>query len=159
MYSQLDEALVTKNLLVAMGFQLTPEGNIVDQETRSQIAFENTALKANDNPNVPLYISKYDTRLEPLNPLNTKILERLFALFTEKEIEYGNIPEINGYYCDKNTEILDDDLYQLVVKFSDGTKMKSDWFRNKGLCYLQSIFVIDGTFIDLDLHRYDSEKE
>lgn len=159
MYSAIDEINVTKNLLIAMGLQLTPDGNVINQETKSQLVFENYAIKANDDPNRPIYISKYDVRLEPLNPQSTKILERLFASFINSEVEYGNIPEVNGYYCDKNMEVSCDDLYKLVIKFSDGTRMETDWFRNKGLCYLQAIFVIDGTFFDFDLHRYDSEPE
>ena len=53
----------------------------------------------------------------------------------------------------------DNHLYRLEIKFSNGDKWIGNWFKNKILCYLESIFLINGTFDDIDLTKYDIDQD
>lgn len=156
----LNESLnVTRKLLIALGLEIQKETNtLIDQETKSQLSFDNKFIKANTNPDKALYISEYDVKLDPLNPKCTKIIERLFGKFLDDSSseDIQNIPEVTTYFFDKN-EI--DGKYRLTIKFIDGSSWIGNWYSNKIICYNEAIFSIDGTFNDIDLTIYDIDQE
>lgn len=163
MYNASDEIELTKNLLMAMGVDIQKGSyNLIDQEDKTQLIFEGKAIKANNDPSQSLYISKYDIKLEPCNPKCTKLMERLFGRFIDKEVEIENIPEMQTYYFDKDVEIYkvkrtenEINKYKLNIKYADGTHWEGNWFYNKILCYVEAIFTIDGTFLGIDLRPFD----
>ena len=153
MYSAKDEIELTRDLLVAMGIEIHSVSHaLIDQETKSQLNFENKIIKANNDPNKDLYITDYDIKLEPANPKCTKLMERLFGRFIDNEVEMGNMPEMQAYYFDKDEE---SNKYRLVIKRIDGVKWLSNWYYNKIICYVEAILSIDGTFVDRDLVPFD----
>ena len=153
MYSAKDEIELTRDLLVAMGIEIHSVSHVlIDQETKSQLNFENKIIKANNDPNKDLYITDYDIKLEPANPKCTKLMERLFGRFIDNEVEMGNMPEMQAYYFDKDEE---SNKYRLVIKRIDGVKWLSNWYYNKIICYVEAILSIDGTFVDRDLVPFD----
>lgn len=153
MFNQIDEMDLTKKLLFAVGLEIDPNtNNVIDQDTRNQISFEGKNLKANTDPNKTLYISKYDIKLSPADPKSTKIIEKLFAYFLDKNTEEGNINEVKVYYFDKDTE---NNKYRLNIKFSDGVRTEGSWFNNKIFCFIESMFQIDGAFMYENLNPFD----
>lgn len=153
MYSAKDEIELTRDLLIAMGIEIHPISHaLIDQETKSQLNFENKIIKANNDPNKDVYITEYDIKLEPANPKCTKLMERLFGRFIDAEVEMENIPEMQAYYFDKDEE---SNKYRLVIKRIDGVKWLSNWYYNKIICYVEAILSIDGTFVDRDLVPFD----
>ena len=103
MFNQIDEMELTKKILYSIGLEIQPNTNaLIDQETGTQINFDGKVLKANTDPNKQLYISKYDVKLEPANPKCTKLIERLFGYFIDREYEEENIAEMKAYYFDKD---------------------------------------------------------
>ena len=159
MFDRNESIEITKKLLIAIGMELQPNTNVlVDQDTKSPISFDGKIIKANNDVNKSLYVSEYDVKLDPLDPKCTKIIERLFGKFLDDNSseDMQNIPEVLTYFFDKDD---DNHLYRLEIKFSNGDKWIGNWFKNKILCYLESIFLINGTFDDIDLTIYDIDQD
>lgn len=161
MFYQNESVEITHKLLIALGLEIQSGTNvIIDQETKSQLTFENKFIKANINPESAMYVSEYDIKFEPLNPKCTKLMERMFGRFLDMESseDIQAIPEVTTYYFDRNTEE-EFDKYRLTIKFVDGNVWIGNWYMNKVICYDEAIFCIDGTFEDEDLRIYDVEPD
>ena len=153
MFNQTDEMELTKKILYSIRLEIQPKTNaLIDQETGTQINFDGKVLKANTDPNKQLYISKYDVKLEPANPKCTKLIERLFGYFIDREYEEENIAEMKAYYFDKD---FDNNKYRLCIKFADGVKWIGEWYNNKIFGYIQAILQINGAFSHEDLTPFD----
>lgn len=153
MFNQIDEMELTKKILYSIGLEIQSNTNaLIDQETGTQINFDGKVLKANTDPNKQLYISKYDVKLEPANPKCTKLIERLFGYFIDREYEEENIAEMKAYYFDKD---FDNNKYRLCIKFADGVKWVGEWYNNKIFGYIQAILQINGAFSHEDLSPFD----
>ena len=149
---------ILRHFLLVMGLEINDDtGVLIDQDTKSQISFEGKFVKANTDPNKALYISEYDIKLNPVDPKCTKLMERMFGKFIDDNSseDIGNIPEVLTYFFDKDEQT---DKYRLTMKYKDGTTWVGDWYLNKVLCYLDSIFKIGG-FDDIDLIPYDVDQE
>ena len=156
MYSREDEILLTKDLLIALGLEIVPTNNsLIEQQTKTQINFDNKIVKAINDPSKMLYISESDIKLEPANPKCTKLMERLFARFVDNEVEEGNIAEMQTYYFDMAEDQKDENKYKLTIKFADGITYEGNWYYNKVLSYVEAILAIDGTFSGRDLYIFD----
>ena len=153
MYSREDEILLTKDLLIALGLEIVPTNNsLIEQQTKTQINFDNKIVKAINDPSKMLYISESDIKLEPANPKCTKLIERLFGYFIDREYEEENIAEMKAYYFDKD---FDNNKYRLCIKFADGVKWIGEWYNNKIFGYIQAILQINGAFSHVDLTPFD----
>lgn len=151
-----ESILISKKLLLALGLELEKGTNVcIDQETKSLITFDGKFVKANTDPDKALYIDEdHDVKLDPLNPLCTKILERFFGKFLEDNEEEENLPHCLSFYFDQDKDTKD---FRLCIKFesTETPTWEGTWYHNKILCYLEAIFALDGTFDDIDLKVYD----
>ncbi len=168
MYTALDEINLVSDLLYVLGLNVNKTNNVLlDQETGEQILFEGKNIKATRKPNSPAYISENDIKLEPANPKCTKLMNRLFGFFLDKESEFGNIPKTISYYFEKE-DVNDEDSkavdsyfgpVKLVIKYSDGTTFESNAYKSKALVYTDAILGIDGSFDNERLKIFDIEDE
>ena len=157
MYSREDEILLTRDLLIAMGIEIIPGSHaLLEQDTKTQINFENKIVKAINDPNDTLYISETDIKLEPANPRCTKLMERMFGRFIDNEVEEEYIPEMQTYYFDMDKK---EDKCRMTIKFANGSKWIGNWYYNKILSYVEAILSIDGTFSGRDLSIFDIPKD
>jgi hypothetical protein len=151
-----ESILISKKLLMALGLELEKGTNVcIDQETKSLITSDGKFVKANIDPDKALYIDEdHDVKLDPLNPLCTKILERFFGKFLEDNEEEGNLPHCLSFYFDQEK---DTKKFKLNIKFesTENSSWEGKYYYNKILCYIEAIFILDGTFEDEDLSIYD----
>ena len=157
MFDQNESIILTKDLLIALGMEIQKDTHVlVDQETKSQIAFEQKFIVASTDPNEYVSVRDCDIRLEPLNPKCTRMLEQLFGKFLDDSAEMENLPGTTVFYFDKDEET---HKYRLTIKFDDGNMWCGNWYFNKIICFDEAIFSLDGTFSDKDLRPYDIEPE
>ena len=152
---------ITRNLLIALGLEIQKDTNVLyDQETKSPIFFEGSAIKANTDPSKGLFVNENDIKFEPLNPKYTKLMERFFGKFLDDAAENEYINPCSTYYFDRDEK---SGKYRLTIKFekkddSDPEKWVGNWYINKVICYNEAIFTIDGTFDDIDLRPFDIDQ-
>jgi len=157
MYTKEQEAGLVSDLLYAMGLDVNPVDNIViDQDTHQPLLFEFKNIKVTRNINKPAFISENDIRLEPANPKCTKLMNRLFSFFTDKEYKYGNIGNILTFYFDDD---LEKGISSLVVKYEGGEVYRTNWYRSKALIFTEAILDIDGSYPINGLEIFDVDPD
>lgn len=158
MFNPQDCFELTRYLLIALGLEIQPNtGILIDQETKNQLAFDGKFIKVNIDPQKALYISEHDVRLDPIDPKCTKMVELLFGNFLDANSAEGInlIPEVFSYSFDRDMATRKN---RLNIKFIDGTKWVGNWYLNKILCYLEAIFILEGTFPNINLYVYDIDR-
>lgn len=153
MYDKSAEATIVQALIYEIGLSIDSENRIIDQDTMRPIRFMDKNVKGTSDPTKRVYISEYDVKLEPLNKMNTKLMNSLFGLFLDKEQEEENIVNFHSFYLDD--EDGNTNRTRVVVKCSKDMYY-SDYFFNRSLMYCDAILKIGGSF-RLDLHLFDEE--
>lgn len=146
-YLQNQEEVVNTKLLYALGFDVSGDGHLIDQDTLEPVMFMNKPLRTNQ------IIHFKDAKFDPIH--NRKLADALLKIFLKKE------EQDNDLYCKIYTE------NQVYVNNMVGTQLQLD--TSNGLCttngyqsdtlkYIEAILKLSGQLDDnIDLQIFDKE--
>ena len=138
---------INKIIMQEIGLGVDNHQKVMDQDTRETLKFKDKNIKYSSQNNV--IITKNDIPFDPYETRN--LMSSLFDHFTEKMNEEEDV-YVSMYYDipgDKGTAL------EAVV---NGEKIKSDYYTNDSLRYLDLIMQINGSDKTV-LRQYDSEPQ
>ena len=139
---------LTYNLLNTIGLSINSSGYVYDQDTKIVIQDAGRVIKASVDDNLPCYAGQGEVVLDVLG--NIRLMTTLFGYAMDKATAYNEFSSISQYIEDlpgtKSTA--------LCIKMTDGSVRQSRFYNNKCLKYVDAIFAIDDTMVDLS--NFDS---
>lgn len=145
---QRQEEIINTRLLFALGFDVSEDGHLVDQDTLEQVMFMNKPLRCNQ------IIHFKDAKFDPIH--NRKLADAILKIFLKKE------EQDNDLYCKMYTEnqIYKGDILtgtQLHLDTSNGL-YTTDFYRSDTLKYIDAILRISGQLdSSIDFQIFDKE--
>lgn len=139
-------------LLSAMGYDVTPTGDIIDQETFMPVVINKRFLKYNSLCDTVLHkgVNKFD----PTN--DYRLTNILFSICLEREFKE------NGIYSKLYYPVQQVDgttaIELIIEKDGQASKMSSLFYRNQLFAYLDIIFSFNGIDQRPNLQRLDELK-
>ena len=151
-FSYESEEELNYNILNAVGLSTLQNGAVIDTEIGVPIMFGGKTLKCNiDSRNIH-YAGEGEVMLDIIN--NLKMSITLFGLLLDKTRVFED-KEIYTYYTEEMEVENGLKKTQLVVMFEDKSTVASDFFYNKSLAYIDTIFKLEE--IDVNLDNFDSQ--
>lgn len=126
------ELKVNSMLLIALGFDVSDNGYLVDQDTLQRVKLGYHFLKFNNSNETTIPLHKNDILFNPLN--NRKLANSLFELFLKKE-EVDDDLFVRVYFTE---EVESKYVLKIILENNQGTLM-SEPFRNQLYCYAECI--------------------
>lgn len=149
-YDSINEAFY--NLFLEIGLFVNQNGYLQDQDTGIVIRFKDKFIKVSLNENVPLYTGKTDVPFEPAR--NFMLMQNLLGYYIDKR-EASDEPI--GYSSQGIYDKRDTIEHQVFVKTLDGTVYESGLYHNTYLAFMDCIFRLSGSIVDL--HNLDFWEE
>ena len=147
---------INSMLLVALGFDVSDQGFIIDQDTLTKVKLGYHYLKYNPNSDITIPHHKNDIIFNPLN--NKKLMSSLLELFLKKEEEDGEL-NIKIFYP------IDDGNGKWRLELKDGVDglYQTDNYTNQLLAYAEAILTLydpnTNESLPLLIHELDDLKE
>lgn len=139
-------------LLSAMGYDVTPTGDIIDQETFMPVSINHRFLKY--NPSCDVVLHKGVNKFDPTNDF--RLTNILFGICLEREFSE------NGIYSKLYYPLQQADgasaIELIIEKNGQSSKMISLFYRNQLFAYLDIIFAFNGIDQRVNLQRLDALK-
>lgn len=126
------ELKVNSMLLIALGFDVSDNGYLVDQDTLQRVKLGYHFLKFNNSNETTIPLHKNDILFNPLN--NRKLANSLFELFLKKE-EVDDDLFVRVYFTE---EVESKYVLKIILENNQGTLM-SEPFKNQLYCYVECI--------------------
>lgn len=144
-------------LLQALGYEISGNGCVVDQDSLSKISYRNRILKCSDNGSyVPLH--SRDMLFDPIT--NRGLAEQLFMAFMHKE-DVDNGIYMHMYYTMSDTGNTSRMFVEAILENSTGERFiqRSGCYTSPTYCYLDLILRIYNNGINNDfeeiIHRLE----
>lgn len=126
------ELKVNSMLLIALGFDVSDNGYLVDQDTLQRVKLGYHFLKFNNSNETTIPLHKNDILFNPLN--NRKLANSLFELFLKKE-EVDDDLFVRVYFTE---EVESKYVLKIILENNQGALM-SEPFKNQLYCYVECI--------------------
>ena len=140
----IDKIRATQILMHEIGLDVDKENNIVDQDNGQPIHFNGKELKYNLGEK-KIHMGRNDIGFNPID--DTKIMSHLFSFYlNKKQEEDGTYFPV--FFAVNNSE------GKTALQLKGETSIKSEYFKNESLKYMDAILRINGTE-DLNLSSID----
>ena len=140
-----------RDMFMEMGLEVGSDGCIRDQETKNPLRFKDKYIKCSITP-YPIYAGNTDVLLELQHSYS--IIEKLFGYYLDyaQNTDDGDITGgmIGGFFID---ELPDKSKQRVALKTRMRGEISSDYYFNTLLAFVDCIFKIAGT--NVDLHNFD----
>lgn len=142
------------NLFNAIGLSINYDGKLYDQDTCTELLYNNHFIKAATTPTA-IYAGKNDVIFDPYKNYNIMVV--LFGYWLDKELAMNNmnIGYLSQYIEDNKDD--DDQKQRFVLKTNQGEYV-SKWYYNLWLGYAEIILAITDNAA-LDLSNLDIKME
>jgi hypothetical protein len=134
------------NMFTTIGLSINKDGYLYDQDTGIVLRFKDKFIKAPNLFGKPVYASANDIMFDPKS--NYQLMTNMFGYYIDKLIAEDEIKYIAQYVEDEKINREPTGRQRVVVRTAGGD-IASDFFNNGYLGYIQCIFYIDGTAMDL----------
>ena len=153
-FSSIDD--LNYNLFNEIGLSVRPDQYVYDQDTGNVIQSNEKLLKASIN-GAPVYAGNRDIIFEP--DKNYALMACLFGMYLDKAQHSDDGDLLQGYIAHY---VFDDETrtkQQVVVKTVGRGEIASKFYYNVYLGYIECIFLISGSEVDLSNFDIPKEKE
>lgn len=135
------------NFFLELGVFVNQQGYLQDSDTNIVLRYNDKFIKASLNPNIPIYPGKTDIAFDPAH--NFKLISSLLGYYIDKReasedpIDYGS----QGIFDIRDENGIQ--YHQVFVKTSKGVSYSSKYYHNVYLGFIDCIFKLSGSNVDL----------
>lgn len=134
------------DLFIELGYGVTPDQYLYDQDTDMPIKYMDKFIKASVD-NTPVYAGKNDIVFDPAK--NYNLIACIFGNFLDKCVNSEDGDILGGYIANYIEDNETRDKQRVVVKTKERGLIESNFYYNIYLAYIDCIFKVTGTIVDL----------
>ena len=138
------------HLFTEIGLSISPNQYLYDQDTGIELRFKDKYIKATVHP-IPIYSGKNDIIFDPSK--NYNLMVSLLGYYIDKESNNTEQSDNIGFIAQYIEETPGREKQRVVIKTKRG-EIKSQFYFNIYLGYIEIIFILSGNFLP-DLSNFD----